>query len=149
MRLLPQLKLFEKFWPCTFYRWKQKELQKGLPIASNFWLNLGTITIECFQLASSANDYAECIHGIITYSDLTANYIVGNLLKEGEDDSESEDAIDNYLIKYCSTEDCIVWSKEILLKIESLKKYLSQQNNVPETFYTILRSIEDFVLKNA
>lgn len=35
-----------------------------------------------------------------------------------------------------------------MLNIATFKTHLSQQNNVPETFYTILSNIEDFALEN-
>lgn len=93
-----------------------------------------------------ANNFVECDEVVITCSDLTTNDIVGNSMTERESgDSEREDDdVD------CSsrTKDCVALSKEALSNTKNLKKYLFQENNVPETFYTVLNNSEALVSKN-
>lgn len=101
--------------------------------------DLCTIATKYLLLTSSANDYVECDKRVVTSSDITTNDIVGNSIIEGETDnceSEDDDAV-------CptSTNDCVVRSKEALSNINTLKKYLFQQYNVPETFYRILKTL--------
>lgn len=94
----------------------------------------------CLLLTSSADDYIKR-DGVTRCPEPTTNDIVRISMKEREDDNSERE---KRLWLSSSTEDCVMQPKKVLLSTETIKKYLSQQNNVLETFYTILNNTEDF-----